>query len=127
MYVNGRGRTGSNTADCVLASLTNSGRRAGLDRPSTWLLGQFSLTEPPRWGPPASSRLVVPPGYHVALVLQNQDENRNVWSTVNWASWVDSTSVLELDPQHGALKLRGLGDEVELTSTRCDRCSQAIS
>ena len=44
----------------------------------------------------------MPPGYHVALVLQNQDENRNVWSTVSWASWVNTTSVLELDPQHGA-------------------------
>lgn len=105
--------TGSSSADCVITGLTNSGRRSGLDRPASWLLGQFSLTEAPRWGPPASARLPVPPGYQIALVLQNQDENRNVWSTVSWASWVNTTSVLELDSQHGTLKyLRRFGMNV---------------
>eukprot|EP01043_Picozoa_sp_COSAG02_P028136 COSAG02_NODE_1691_length_11296_cov_7.891757_13_plen_128_part_00 len=98
------GWTGSSSADCVITGLSNSGRRSGLDRPASWLLGQFSLTETPRWGPPAGARLSVPPGYQIALVLQNQDENRNVWSTLSWASWVNTTAVLELDSQHGTLK-----------------------
>ena len=36
-------------------------------------------------------------------MLTNHDENRNVWSTVAWADFINGSSVLELDPVHGVL------------------------
>lgn len=90
-------------ADCAVVGLSNSGLRAGLDRPSQWLLGQFKLDVTPRWG--SVRRAVTPPSSHsIALLLQNQDENRNVWSTLQWARWVNVSSILELDRVHGVLR-----------------------
>ena len=94
--------TATGVADCVVQGLSNSGLRSGLDRPASWLLGQFDLSSAPRWGP--AERLDPPPTHSRALLIQNQDENRNVWSTVVWAAFVNASSILELDPVHGTLR-----------------------
>jgi hypothetical protein len=86
--------------DCAIGSLTGSGIR-GCDQ-NEWLIGQFDLTRAPEWGP-ASSRLTPPPTHAIAILLANHDESRNVWSTVEWADFINSSSVLELDPVHGVL------------------------
>ena len=51
--------TATGAADCVVQGLSNSGLRSGLDRPASWLLGQFDLGSAPRWGP--AERLDPPP------------------------------------------------------------------
>jgi hypothetical protein len=117
--------------DCAIATLSNSGLR-NFDRPASWLVGQFDARSAPRWGPVAAERLRVPPTHSVAVLVQNQDENRNVWwvkpsprstdkkyplnwqktprsdrfrrSTVGWSSFVNASSILELDPVHGVLR-----------------------
>ena len=63
-----------------VASLSNQGHAAD------WLIGEFDLAGMPRWG--GQDRLPVPAGYTIAVVLQNQDESRNVWSTVQWSGCV---------------------------------------
>ena len=93
---------------CAVGGLGTTDVRVGLDVPSEWLLGQFSLLGEPRWGPPAAAaargRARVPRSHGVAVMLQNQDENRNVWSTLQWSAAVNGASVLELDPADGRLK-----------------------
>ena len=37
-------------------------------------------------------------------MLQNQDENNNVWTTVEWLPSVNGSAVLELGPVDGKLK-----------------------
>ena len=86
--------------DCAIATLSNSGLR-NFDKPASWLVGQFDARSAPRWGPPAVQRLAVPPTHSVALLLNNQDENRNAWTTVSWSLFVNTSSILELDPIHG--------------------------
>jgi hypothetical protein len=87
------------TPNCTIAHLSNA---VSADRAADWLVGMFAL-DTPRWGPTGpTSRLAVPQGYTHALLLQNQDENQNVWSTLQWASSVGA-SVLELDPVDGKL------------------------
>lgn len=76
---------------------------AGLDSPASWLIGQFDLADAPRWGATPADRPSVPQTHTIAIMLQNQDENRNVWSTVEWSDFVNASSVLELDPVHGKL------------------------
>ena len=85
--------------DCAIASLTGSGIRECDE--NTWLIGQFDAKAKPFWGP--ASRLSAPTTHAIAVLLNNHDENRNVWSTVVWADFINSTSVLELDPVHGVL------------------------
>lgn len=93
------------TPACVIASLSKTG-----PFDADWLIGVFDLVAEPRWGPvnttvnAGGARLAVPKGSTHAVVLQNQDENRNVWSTVQWASSVDNTTILELDPVQGVLR-----------------------
>jgi hypothetical protein len=48
------------------------------------------VTLPPVVTTIGQRRPSVPAGYSTAVVLQNQDENRNVWSTVIWSAAVDS-------------------------------------
>ena len=72
---------GNTTApsSCV-ATLSNQKHAAD------WLIGEFDLSGTPRWG--GQDRLAVPAGYNLAVVLQNQDESRNVWSTLQWSQCV---------------------------------------
>jgi hypothetical protein len=88
------------TPDCAIARLTGSGIRTQDE--NQWLIGQFDLTSAPSWGP--ASRLTAPPTHALAILLTNHDENRNVWSTVVWADFINSSSVLELDPVHGVFE-----------------------
>lgn len=85
--------------DCAIASLTGSGIRP--QDQNEWLIGQFDLTSMPSWGP--ASRLTAPPTHALAVLITNHDENRNAWSTVTWSDFINSSSVLELDPVHGVL------------------------
>eukprot|EP01052_Picozoa_sp_SAG31_P032444 SAG31_NODE_3559_length_4123_cov_2.145129_2_plen_493_part_00 len=55
----------------------------------------------PRWGPAVTERPAVPSTHSLALLVQNQDENRNVWSTVGFSAFINTSSILELDPGHG--------------------------
>ena len=89
------------TPECAIASLTGSGIRECDE--NEWLIGQFDATSAPMWGPAAASRLPAPPTHAIAILLTNHDENRNVWSTVVWADFINGSSVLELDPVHGVL------------------------
>ena len=81
-------------ADCAIAGISNSGLRAGVEEPADFLIGQFSLVGAPRWGPSAAARPVVPPTHTLAVLLQNQDESRNVWSTVHWAIFINASSIM---------------------------------
>jgi hypothetical protein len=68
------------------------------------MLLRFDARSAPRWGPAATERVAVPPTHSLALLLNNQDENRNAWSTVSWSSFVNTSSILELDPVQGVLR-----------------------
>jgi hypothetical protein len=87
--------------DCAITSLDGSGIRE-VDQYS-WLIGQFDAAAAPLWGPPAAKRVVPPSTHTIVILLQNHDENRNAWSTIVWADFVNTSSVLELDPLHGVL------------------------
>ena len=105
--VNNDSRTGDGDG-CVVQALSCTDVRVGLDLPSKWLIGQFSLVGPPRWVPPTSAtehsnEATLPPSSHsIAVMLQNQDENRNVWSTLEW-----DTSLVRFTP-HGYSTLVGV-------------------
>jgi hypothetical protein len=99
--------------DCAIAGLSNTGLRVGVGEPAEWLIGQFSLAGAPRWGPTDSQQsqvqrdsAIVPPTHTLAVLLHNQDESRNVWSTVQFAEWINTTygAILELDAVHGGLR-----------------------
>lgn len=119
----------SQTSTCVVRSLSNSDVRSGLDPPTKWLVGQFNLAErverhhrrrqpdsgyfptpSPSPSPPSSRSASASPlprprsTRQVAVMLQNQDENNNVWTTVEWLPSVNGTTVLELGPVDGKLK-----------------------
>eukprot|EP01050_Picozoa_sp_SAG11_P009132 SAG11_NODE_840_length_6909_cov_27.081057_6_plen_139_part_00 len=71
----GGGGGGVPSSASVVESLSNQGHWGD------WLLGEFDLVNAPRWGAPAGRRPAgaIPALYRTALLLQNQDENRNAW------------------------------------------------